>query len=166
MKRCSRCGEEKPLDDFTPNNAWCRPCTTQYQVERRKDPSIRARENKLQRERHRKNPDAQRNRQLKHWYGMQLRDYSEMLSSQGNVCAICQKPETAIIKGKVAALAVDHKHNHTCDHERSGQKACTECIRGLLCRDCNTILGKIADSIEWLEKAIEYLHKWQIRQTE
>lgn len=163
-KYCGGCRSVKALTDFTANNAKCRECTTQYQVKRRKDPNVRGRENELHRRRHRENPDAQRNRQLKHWYDIGLRDYNEMFSSQGEVCAICQKPETAVIKGKIAALAVDHKHNHTCDHDRSGQKACTECIRGLLCRDCNTILGKINDSTDWLESAIEYLRKWD-RQT-
>lgn len=48
--------------------------------------------------------------------------------------------------GDIKPLAVDH------DHEISQ-------IRGLLCNDCNRLLGAAKDDIETLEAAIDYLKK-------
>ena len=77
-------------------------------------------------------------------FGISLSKYSEMLAQQGNKCAICGQPETHMRGGKVKALAVDH--NHT-----------TGAVRGLLCSDCNTGLGKFKDSRSVLKAAIAYL---------
>lgn len=163
FKFCTGCQEVKPTDQFTPGRQRCRACIAGYQAERRQDPAVREHENNLRRTTHKRDPGLQKNRQLKHWYGIDLREYEEMFAAQGGVCAICGKPETAIIKGKVAALAVDHKHEHDCVHAGVGQKACPECIRGLLCRNCNVGLGKVNDSIEWFESAIAYLEKWAVK---
>ena len=34
-KRCSKCGREKPLDAFTPNQSWCRECKREYERQKR-----------------------------------------------------------------------------------------------------------------------------------
>lgn len=54
-------------------------------------------------------------------------------------CFICGLPNR---KGK--ALCIDHCHT-------------TGKVRGVLCDDCNTSLGKMKDSAELLQKAIDYL---------
>lgn len=77
-------------------------------------------------------------------YGITLEEYNARLAEQGGVCAICRKPETAMYRGQIKMLAVDH------DHE-SGRK------RGLICSACNLILGAAKDSVEILSSAIEYL---------
>lgn len=50
-KTCTRCGEQKPLTDFSPRNvgsrlgrqSWCKPCCREYAQQRRaKDPDKRA----------------------------------------------------------------------------------------------------------------------------
>ena len=64
--------------------------------------------------------------------------YLEMLEQQKHVCAICGG------KDKTRRLAVDHCHT-------------TGVIRGLLCSGCNTSLGQFKDSVELLQKAIQYL---------
>ncbi len=82
---------------------------------------------------------------LKHRYGITSEDYAHLLKSQNGLCAIYDTPETALCNdGSVRALAVDHDH-------------VTEIIRGLLCRDCNLLLGKARDSIALLRTAIAYL---------
>lgn len=92
------------------------------------------------------NPDKYRDQDLQRSYGITLETYNKMLEAQGGVCKICGKPETAYEKktGKVRALAVDHCH--TKGH-----------VRSLLCTGCNQGLGNFKDSIELLEKAVEYL---------
>ena len=76
-------------------------------------------------------------------YGLSLKEYNELLESQGNCCCICQTkvPRGASKKGR---FHVDH--NHT-----TGE------VRGLLCHDCNTGLGLFKDDPNVLSKAIEYL---------
>jgi len=52
------------------------------------------------------------------------------------------------------ALAVDH--NHACC---PGRKSCGECVRGLLCSNCNKALGLVRDSVETLRNMIEYVSR-------
>lgn len=77
-------------------------------------------------------------------FGITPERYSELLESQNGACAICKQPETATRLGKVKALAVDHCH-------QSGA------IRGLLCADCNTGIGKLKENIDIFNSAIQYL---------
>lgn len=85
-------------------------------------------------------------------YGITQSAYLAMLDRQGGVCAICRQPETAIIKGRVAALGVDHDHS-CCP----GKRACGKCLRGLLCGKCNTMLGGARDDPAILQAALDYL---------
>lgn len=91
-----------------------------------------------------------KNNQLKRDFGITLEIYQEMLIEQNNVCAICKNPETRRnqISGEINSLAVDHCHE-------------TGKVRGLLCFACNGSIGKFNDSIELLQKAIEYLKKYK-----
>ena len=76
---------------------------------------------------------------LKKLYGITAEEYDAMLESQGNVCAICKKPQPTKRR-----LSVDH------DHE-------TGKVRGLLCTTCNLVLGY--HETDWLEKAKAYLRR-------
>jgi len=98
------------------------------------------------REWRRKNKDKAKNNDLKKEYGITLAQYEEMEVSQDFKCAICGKSEQDICnkKGAVRRLAVDHCHT-------------TGKIRGLLCRGCNQGLGNFKDTIQYLQKAIDYL---------
>lgn len=82
--------------------------------------------------------------------GVTIEWYEEKLKEQGGVCAICKNPPSEIRGGKVKKLNIDHDHKHC-------KNGCPECIRGLLCSNCNRALGKFYDRIDLLEKAIEYL---------
>lgn len=77
--------------------------------------------------------------QVKHRYGLDPRDYHAMVERQGNLCAICRLPCLSRKR-----LSVDHDHD-------SGV------IRGLLCNDCNTTLGKFGDDPERFRRAAAYL---------
>ncbi len=84
-------------------------------------------------------------RRLKKEYGIIPEDYDRMFLEQGGVCLICKEPPS----GRVIRLAVDHNHE-------TGQ------VRGLLCVDCNNGIGRLGDSIELLESAIEYLSNYDL----
>lgn len=90
------------------------------------------------------NPDYYRDKDLQKYYGVTLEWYRDQLSKQNNVCAICKQPETAVIRGKVIAMPVDHDHT-------------TGNARGLLCMKCNRGLGLFRDNKEFLNAAIDYL---------
>lgn len=84
---------------------------------------------------------------MKRDYGITVEDYHALEKSQGYVCAICKKPESNRWSVDVPfSLAVDHDHN-------------TGIVRGLLCGNCNTGIGKFYDSKELLESAIRYLDR-------
>lgn len=86
----------------------------------------------------------QRNAQLKHKFGITLKQYNAMVMVQNYVCAICGQKETQMMNEEIVGLTVDHDH-------------ITGKIRKLLCRRCNSILGYVRDNPDILEKATLYL---------
>jgi hypothetical protein len=84
----------------------------------------------------------ERNRKLIARYGITQSDYQIMLAEQNFSCAICN----SVYSGRVGSFyfVVDHCHE-------------TGRVRGLLCHRCNISLGRISDSVEWLQAAIYYL---------
>lgn len=95
----------------------------------------------VRRQRYQDNPDAKREYQLAHKFGITLDEYRTRLEAQGGVCAICHNTCSS---GR--SLAVDH------DHE-------TGKVRGLLCGVCNRGLGNFADSVQNLRNAVAYLSR-------
>jgi hypothetical protein len=95
------------------------------------------------------NPDYYLDKDLQRNYGITLEWYRNTLKAQNGVCAICSKPESVKIKGKLIAMPVDHNHN-------------TGKARGLLCTQCNRGLGLFRDNQEILKNAILYLIKNKI----
>jgi len=89
-------------------------------------------------------PDYGKNADLKKNYGVTLDWYKEQHAKQGGVCAICSKPETAVIHGRPVSLAVDHCHD-------------TGKVRALLCTTCNRGIGMLKHDRDLLQKAIAYL---------
>lgn len=53
-------------------------------------------------------------------------------------------------------LSIDH--DHMCC---SGQNSCGKCVRGKLCRSCNTALGYVQDDIKKLFGLIDYLESYK-----
>ena len=85
--------------------------------------------------------------QFKKKYGLTIDDYERIRDSQGGGCAICFRVDPV---GRVSKhtseywLHVDHDHR-------------TGAIRGLLCGECNTVLGKMNDDPALLRRAADYL---------
>lgn len=90
--------------------------------------------------------EAARHYGLKRYYGMTGEEYGEMLAAQHGLCAICNKPETAMFNDAPKAMHVDHCH-------------ATNQIRALLCGACNGMLGLAKDNPETLRSAADYIEK-------
>jgi len=152
MKKCNKCGVEKSFSEFQPNKkykdgykTWCKPCESEYNEKYHKQHADKR--VTYTKEWHLNNPEAKkqhklngRNTWLQQQYGIDLDTYNKMLFEQNGCCAICGLHHSEENK----ALAVDHCHT-------------TGKVRGLLCINCNHMLGKAKDNVETLKAAIKYL---------
>jgi hypothetical protein len=77
-------------------------------------------------------------------YGLSPDDLSAILTAQGNVCALCQKP---FIKRNGS---VDHDHSR----EHLGMRAS---VRGVIHGWENTIIGRLGDDPERFRRIADYL---------
>lgn len=146
---CKLCDVLKFACEFYKNSKFvCKPCYLERgnkaRRERLKDPEYRESYNAYMRERT-ANMDEQQllERQLR-TYDMTLDDFERMLKEQNGCCKICEKPFMSIETRNGRRLHIDHKHG-------------TKIVRGLLCPNCNLMLGHAKDSVSTLAKAIEYL---------
>lgn len=73
--------------------------------------------------------------------------YWAIYEAQGCKCFICRKST-----GKARRLAVDHDHLLALEHGHDPKKGCRRCIRALLCKRCNTLVGWL--DVEALKRAI------------
>lgn len=131
-RECRECGDVKEADQFyrrnpTQRRVRCIPCMRRSERARRGNGQ--GKDNKLRRE-----------------FGMTLVEYYQMMVEQGEVCAICEQPETVVDfrTGKIRELCVDHCHE-------------TGKVRALLCNGCNILVGHIERSVEATFKALVYL---------
>jgi hypothetical protein len=83
-------------------------------------------------------------------YGLSTVEYLAILDAQGGRCAICGHA-----RGVTVRLAVDHDHKAGCDHDPA--TGCPECVRGLLCKMCNTIVGRFRDDPQAFLRGAAYL---------
>lgn len=143
MKYCTKCKVEKPLSEFhrwasTPDGYHynCKDCKRAYRKANDQLPHNLARTKAYH---------------FQYKYGISVDDYDSMFTEQSGVCAICGQVETHRGRsGNVVPLAVDHDHD-------------TGRVRGLLCHACNVTLGNVKDSVDRLQRAIDYLHKWEVK---
>jgi len=75
-------------------------------------------------------------------YGITPEQYNAIFCEQQGVCLICKKPQSEMKR----KLAVDHS-------KKTGK------IRGLLCGNCNVLIGLCYEDPEVLRNAIRYLNK-------
>jgi hypothetical protein len=88
-------------------------------------------------------------------HGLGKDGVAHILAQQNGGCAICGVlyEDTP---GK--RLAMDHDHAHC-----PGVKGCPECVRGMLCWQCNNLLRSAGDDPARLRRAIAYLDRWSRR---
>ena len=135
---CTKCSQEKPLDEFTKDKRCkngrshvCKVCTS-----------------KAMRVWQKEHPDRISRGDLdKVWYrhGISAETLSELFAKYDGKCWICLDSKAEV---------VDHDHN-CC----SGNRTCGKCIRGVLCKSCNTGVGMFYDSPDKLMRAVSYLTK-------
>jgi len=129
-KVCSLCFVDKPISDFSPHSS-------QAGVRSACKPcSVKVVQNYKTR-----NPMYELGYRLKKKFDMSLDEYFDRLEKQGGKCAICR---VRFSDAKRRRLCVDHDHS-------------TGWIRGLLCFNCNTVLGKVQDDKDTLADMITYL---------
>lgn len=163
-KTCGRCRQDKSVEDFSKSSvkldgrqSRCKACAKEvywegrdrsieekrrYNLENKDDINAKA---KIYRDEF---PEKNKERKLKYYYNITLEQYNEMLDSQNHVCAICEGTNESSGKD----LFVDHDHS-CCP----GGRSCGECVRGLLCNDCNLSIGRMRDDPIRLTKAVEYI---------
>lgn len=72
-------------------------------------------------------------RRIETSYTITAVDYWAIYQLQGCKCALCQ-----VATGRTRRLAVDHDHELAKTHDHPVDQGCRLCIRGLLCKRCNT----------------------------
>lgn len=156
---CSKCGTPLTADDFYPRKdrplgrgSWCKGCVNADNAARYKTPEGQERdksyrqkpkykEGRNKRNRERYSPEAELSRTLQKRYGITAAEYDCLFDQQRGLCAICLNPP-----GRGGRLCVDHDH-------QSGK------VRGLLCKPCNSLLGRWRDSPDAADRAKDYLLK-------
>lgn len=139
-KRCSRCGEEKPLEDFYRNrrkkdgkNSYCKPCSLAAKRDHwKKAEDTRARSYETH---------------LLNRYGMTPEDYHALRESQEGCCVVCgcdPRVEFAHLHEKVQRLQVEHSHQ-------------TGNLRGLVCQRCNKHVYWAGENLELVRRILDYL---------
>ena len=147
-KVCTKCGKKKKITEFSKDKGQssglrpeCRECVSKYYYKNKE------RINKKNKEWREKNKKKLREKDLKNKYNITTKEYKKLKKDQKNSCAICGKKETRKTNnGKTQRLSIDH------DHE-------TGKVRGLLCKNCNSVLGYIKEDILLLKNMIKYLIK-------
>jgi hypothetical protein len=140
FKRCSKCGLDKEASNFNSRSngirnrlSRCRDCKNAY------DKSWREKNPRYEIERYSRTRTQSREKHLVRKYGVSLAIYDAMLTRQGGRCAVC---------GKLQDKAFDVDHCHS-----------TGNVRGLLCTNCNRMIGHSGDSPWRLRYAADYLER-------
>lgn len=154
MKKCRLCEKVLVTADFYKTRTECKKCTnsknndyrdkTGYNTEYYHKNKEREKARRIQDYyKDKEDPEKRlkwRGAQLKRKYGITIDDFNDQLEQQDYRCAICLTDES-----------IGNGHFHV-DHDHKTGK-----IRGLLCHHCNVALGSFKDSVETMEKAIDYL---------
>ncbi|MFG3359405.1 endonuclease VII domain-containing protein [Streptomyces griseofuscus] len=172
MKRCVRCGETKPYAAFAKRRSnldglqrHCRECASDYHRTRQMSLGRKVRPKVTVPEGHKlclkcgeikpwsewhRNATASdglstrckacraaegRSGHLKRQYGLTVAERDAMVASQRGLCVICLKAPTAHV-----------------DHCRK-----TGRVRGVLCFNCNSAIGKLGDDPDAVRRAAAYL---------
>ena len=141
-KVCKTCLQTKPVSGFykyknrNVYHPYCKECCKKmrHEIYKIKKDEILARCKRY----YKKNATIIREKQLTSKFGISIELYNKTLKKQSFCCAICGDDSSQ------KRMCVDHCH-------KSGE------VRGILCTNCNVLLGLAGDSIELFEKAISYL---------
>ena len=148
-KRCSKCGTIKSLDSYytykgrgKSNSSICKECQKKTRKEWYAKNKVDALNKQKLYEATPKARLASLKAQVNRHYGISLEDVSIMMDKQRGCCAVCK--DSLVYPDSWRRYDIDHSH-------KTGK------VRGLLCSNCNKGIGLLADSIEILSCAIDYL---------
>jgi len=162
-KTCTKCKQIKKSSDFNKNpryktglSYWCRDCVklwwhTYFGKHKKKIQKLRKKyklKNRLkilkQSKKYNNNHKKEhQNAQLKKKFGFGILEYKKLFKLQNGRCAICKKPEKIKRHNRIINLAVDHNHKNGI-------------IRGLLCFQCNRLLGYFDKNPNLLKSILKY----------
>ena len=136
VKECSKCGEVKDINLFAKGGQYadgrrnyCKKCHSSYvTLYVKNNPSKRSMQSPK--------------RKFKR-HGLSEDKYLEMFNLYNGLCHACQDRD---------ANNIDHDHS-CCP----GSYSCGQCVRGVLCSQCNTSLGLMNDDVEKIKKLIKYI---------
>lgn len=166
-KTCRKCGQEKPVSEFSPNSdgkntyprSACKVCEADAKRAVRKENGEHVRS--VDRKRLQANPDKrkQKNEYVRAWRkrvgpqavreGDERSRYGTTRRELGSACAVC---------GSTKHLCIDHDHQ-CC----SGARSCGKCVRDVLCVSCNTLIGKLESNPGRLAVVKGYLTLWDAK---
>lgn len=157
VKICSKCKQEKPLDEFHKNKNTkdglagdCKECRKSWHIKHYEPhPRLGPKFDKAEWQRNwrKDNPEKYRKNahksRLKTLYGITVEDWHQMFEEQQGCCAICSIPQNMLKQ----TLCVDHNH-------KTGK------IRQLVCDRCNMLIGIYEANFDGFEYKIkDYLEK-------
>lgn len=140
-KICVKCEEEKDIDLFAKGKNYkdgrrgtCKRCHTNYVINY-----------------YNNNPDKKAEKVRMNTYhkpnwkrhNITKQRYEEMVSLYDGKCHACQDD---------VGTSIDHDHS-CCP----GSFSCGQCVRGVLCRNCNIALGILKDNKDTMLKLINYI---------
>lgn len=158
MKTCSKCKIEQSIDCFYKNSRYkngvkgtCKKCDHITSIASMK--KYRSTEEGLLKSREAVKKSVLKDPEKNKWackksiyksLGIVItkEEYVKKLELQNNRCAICNT-----LPSEKKSLALDHCH-------------VTLKVRGFLCDNCNTAIGKFKDNLELLSNAITYLKSY------
>jgi hypothetical protein len=147
MSQCRKCYVELTDENWYPchkikHNRICNKCHLAYFRQHYRKPEVRARWIEHSKEWHQRNPDKAKVSSMRYRLkklGLVLEDYQTMLEKCQNKCEICGN------EFKEREPQVDHDHK-------------TGNVRGLLCNNCNSLLGFLENNNAPIEKFVQYLN--------
>jgi hypothetical protein len=136
-KTCTHCNKEKLFSEFYKKVGREQYAGSISYYDSACIPCAKVRQQKY---RDRLTPEQRKNIDLKCMFGITIEQWNKLFENQSGCCAICKMHQSEFKR----KLSVDHNHK-------------TGTVRGLLCMECNTGIGKFKDSIDNLNEAISYL---------
>lgn len=146
-RQCNRCSQVKPEEEFHlretgKRRCECKACNRVYHKQR----YLANRDKLCANMRKRYDGAAQHISKLQRLYAVDGAMFKAMLEKQRWKCVICKRAETKTYRGKIRNLSIDHDH-------------VSGAMRGLVCGNCNTVLGYSHDSREILLACVSYLEQ-------
>lgn len=134
-KICKKCNNEKKLSEFWVDNSRIDGLCPRCKV---------CESNRIKDKYHNKEGEKERikYKHIERRYGLTKEEYLQKLNKQGCQCEICKVELKNDIK-----THIDHNH-------KTGK------VRGILCKECNHILGWVKDDINRIQWYINYLNKY------